>query len=106
MMHVLEFCPKCSSPFELNPKEIGEFVERQAASKEKKEYEAYVEYSKILALPANCKCCGLLHRIVWSLYGYRVAIDRDTDALGKPYYGYIWCYGFGIATSIKGCDEE
>ena len=44
-----EYCQKCGAPIELNEREVTEYLERQAYAKSKKEYEAYVEYSKILA---------------------------------------------------------
>ena len=44
-----EKCPKCGAPIALNERETAEYLERLSLAKQKKEYEAYVEYTKILA---------------------------------------------------------
>ena len=44
-----ECCQRCGAPIQLDARETLEYVERRNFAKEKKEYEAYVEYLKILA---------------------------------------------------------
>lgn len=46
---VFEYCPRCSYPISLDEREIREIRERQAETYKNKEFEAYVEYSKLLA---------------------------------------------------------
>ena len=44
-----EACQRCGAVIELSEKEISEYLEKLDAAKRRKEYEASVEYSKILA---------------------------------------------------------
>lgn len=44
-----EACQRCGANIELNEREISEYLDKLAAAKRRKEYEASLEYSKILA---------------------------------------------------------
>ncbi|MBQ7332729.1 MAG: sel1 repeat family protein [Clostridia bacterium] len=44
-----ECCQRCGANIQLSEREISEYLEKLELAKRKKEYEAYVEYSKILA---------------------------------------------------------
>ena len=44
-----ECCQRCGAAIQLNEREISEYLEKLSAAKRKKEYEASLEYSKILA---------------------------------------------------------
>ena len=44
-----EVCQRCGANIELSEREISEYLEKLETAKRRKEYEASVEYSKILA---------------------------------------------------------
>ena len=60
----------------------------------------YQNIQRFLTLPTNGECGGLLPCTCRCIYGYGVSTDSNSDAMDKPYYGYLCCNGTGFVASI------
>jgi len=77
-----EYCQRCGAAFELNEREISEYVEKRDLSKQKKEYEAYVEYLKMLAWAGHTESERELGRILEK----GDLVSRDYDEAMRFFY--------------------
>ena len=106
---VSERCQRCGAPVSFDEREIKEILERQAESLKNKEYEAYVEYTKLLAFAGQIEgereygrmlekgelvsrdydeamrffCCAAKKRDAFSAYRYSRLVSRASDAAGR-----------------------